>query len=53
VNKTDAMILLHNFGSLDEIVKASAEKLALCPGFGPHKAQKLFDALHEKFKSNS
>ncbi|KAK2150844.1 hypothetical protein LSH36_386g02007 [Paralvinella palmiformis] len=37
VNKTDAMTLLHTFGSLEKIVQASEEDLSLCPGFGPQK----------------
>ena len=51
VNKTDATTLITVFGSLAEIVKASPEKLALCPGFGPQKAQRVHVALHAKFKS--
>jgi len=53
VNKTDAMTLLNVFGTLGEIVQASPEKIALCPGFGPHKAQRIHAALHEKFKTDS
>jgi DNA excision repair protein ERCC-1 len=50
VNKTDAMTLLNIFGSVAGIVKATPDKIALCPGFGPHKAQKAYAALHETFK---
>ena len=50
VNKTDAMTLISVFGSLEKIVNASIEDLTLCPGFGPHKAQKLHKALHQTFK---
>ena len=50
VNKTDAMTLISVFGSLEKIVNASIEDLTLCPGFGPHKAQKLHKALNQTFK---
>lgn len=49
VNKTDAMTLLSTFGTLDDIVRAQPHTLALCPGFGLHKAEKLYKALHEPF----
>ncbi|XP_032678866.1 DNA excision repair protein ERCC-1 [Odontomachus brunneus] len=49
VNKTDAMTLLSTFSTLDNIVRAQPNTLALCPGFGLHKAQKLYKALHEPF----
>jgi DNA excision repair protein ERCC-1 len=51
VNKTDAMTLLQVFGSLENLLKATPEKIALCVGVGPHKAQNIHSALHEKFKS--
>jgi len=50
VNKTDASTLLNIFGSLAKILKANVEQIALCPGFGPQKAQKVHSVLHEKFK---
>lgn len=49
VNKTDAMTLLRNFGTLKNIIKAPEEKLAACPGFGARKASRLFKVLHEPF----
>ncbi|KAK3583619.1 hypothetical protein CHS0354_039441 [Potamilus streckersoni] len=53
VNKTDCMTLLSTFGSVQGMVAASKEDLSLCPGFGPQKAQRLFDVFHEPFlKSN-
>jgi len=51
VNKTDAATLISVFGTLEGIVNASIEELTLCPGFGPHKAQKLRKALNESFKT--
>ncbi|KAL6256327.1 hypothetical protein P5V15_012444 [Pogonomyrmex californicus] len=49
VNKTDATTLLTTFGILADIIKAQPSTLALCPGFGLHKAQKLHKILHEPF----
>jgi len=49
INKTDATTLLTTFGTLTDIVKAQSNTLALCPGFGLHKAQKLHKILHESF----
>lgn len=49
VNKTDSQTLLATFGSLEQIITASREDLALCPGLGPQKARRLFDVLHEPF----
>ena len=50
VNKTDAVTLLGTFLTLEAIVRASPEDLALCPGFGPNKAKKLHKVLHEHFR---
>ncbi|XP_032033920.2 DNA excision repair protein ERCC-1 isoform X2 [Hylobates moloch] len=49
VNKTDSQTLLTIFGSLEQLIAASREDLALCPGLGPQKARRLFDVLHEPF----
>uniref|UniRef100_A0A8I3NG29 DNA excision repair protein ERCC-1 n=2 Tax=Canis lupus familiaris TaxID=9615 RepID=A0A8I3NG29_CANLF len=49
VNKTDSQTLLTTFGSLEQLMTASREDLALCPGLGPQKAWRLFDVLHEPF----
>ncbi|MBZ3878117.1 DNA excision repair protein ERCC-1 [Sciurus carolinensis] len=49
VNKTDSQTLLATFGSLEQLISASREDLALCPGLGPQKARRLFDVLHEPF----
>jgi len=50
ISKTDAATLLGTFGTLDRIVQATEEDLALCPGFGPEKASKLLKVLKESFK---
>ncbi|KOB74085.1 Excision repair cross-complementing 1 ercc1 [Operophtera brumata] len=49
VNKTDAMTLITTFGTLENIIKATENRLADCPGFGVTKAKKLYKALHEPF----
>ncbi|GFO16022.1 DNA excision repair protein ercc-1 [Plakobranchus ocellatus] len=49
VNKTDCVTLLSHFGNLSSVIEASKEDLSLCPGFGPQKANRLFDIFHEPF----
>jgi len=50
INKTDAATLIGTFGTLEKIIQATPEDLALCPGFGPQKAQRLRKVLGENFK---
>ncbi|XP_017882907.1 DNA excision repair protein ERCC-1 [Ceratina calcarata] len=49
VNKTDVVTLLSTFGTLKEIIKAGPNKLALCPGIGLQKAERIHKTLHESF----
>eukprot|EP00794_Sanderia_malayensis_P009165 gene9165-10138_t len=49
VNKTDAVTLMSNFGSLKNILEASKDEISLCPGFGPQKAERLIKICHEPF----
>ncbi|KAG8452531.1 hypothetical protein GDO86_004350 [Hymenochirus boettgeri] len=49
VNKTDSGTLFTTFGTLFDLANASREDLSLCPGLGPQKAKRLYDALHEPF----
>lgn len=49
VNKTDAATILTNFGTLENLVKASESKLASCIGLGPKKAQQLIKLFNEPF----
>ncbi|XP_054708116.1 DNA excision repair protein ERCC-1-like [Uloborus diversus] len=51
INKTDAMVLLSNFKTLKGIILASVEDLAMCPGLGPLKAKRLYDALRKPLKN--
>ena len=44
VNKTDVKTLGDRFGSAAGIFKASATELQACPGIGPTKARRLYDA---------
>lgn len=49
VNKSDAVVLLEKFKSLEGILKASEQQIATLPGFGERKAKKLYKTLHERF----
>ena len=51
INKTDVSTLAGSFGSLRAIGTASMEELALCPGLGEKKIQRLYHALHVPFKA--
>lgn len=44
VNKTDVKTLGDRFGSLAAVLRASAAELQACPGVGPTKARRLFEA---------
>ncbi|WCJ43198.1 DNA excision repair protein ERCC-1 [Euphorbia peplus] len=50
VNKTDVVTLGSTFGSFSNIMDASMEDLARCPGIGERKVKRLHDAFHEPFK---
>lgn len=49
INRTDAATLLNTFGSLNDIIKASYESIALCPGIGPYKARNVKNVLKQPF----
>ncbi|CAD1476783.1 unnamed protein product, partial [Heterotrigona itama] len=49
VNKTDATTLLSTFGTLSELIEAPPNTLALCPGIGIRKAERIHKTLHEQF----
>lgn len=44
------LTLAQRFGSLNGLLQASMEELALCPGIGPTKVKRIHEALHEPFK---
>ncbi|KAF8722339.1 hypothetical protein HU200_022630 [Digitaria exilis] len=50
VNKTDVVTLGSSFGSLSQVMNASMEELARCPGIGERKVKRLHDTFHEPFK---
>jgi hypothetical protein len=50
VNRTDAFTLGSRFGSLADIMMGSKEQFSGCPGVGPVKGQRLWDAFNEPFK---
>ena len=50
VNRTDAFTLGSRFGTLADILKGSKEQYSACPGVGPVKGQRLWDAFNEPFK---
>jgi DNA excision repair protein ERCC-1 len=49
VNKTDAVTLANNFGSLKNLMEASLEELSILPGFGEKKVKRLHDTFHTRF----
>ena len=51
VNKTDASVLLTQFGSFQNMVAASVDELGVCPGVGPKKVRRLYEAFHRPFST--
>lgn len=51
VNRTDVMTLSSTFGSLKNIMEASPEDLAQCPGFGQQKVRRLVNSFNAPFVS--
>ncbi|XP_031628618.1 DNA excision repair protein ERCC-1 [Contarinia nasturtii] len=49
VNKTDAMTLLQNYGSLKNLILTNEENLAMCSGLGPRKAKRLINVFNDPF----
>jgi DNA excision repair protein ERCC-1 len=49
ITKTDVITLISNFGTVERIVQASAEELALLPGFGPQKVRRIREAFTRPF----
>ena len=49
VNKTDVTHLLAQFTSVQQIMAASEDELALCPGLGEKKVKRLWEAFHKPF----
>ena len=53
VNRTDVLTLTAAFGTLKDILQASEEQLSSCPGLGPAKVKRLYDAFHSNFFLNN
>mmetsp|Transcript_9944 Transcript_9944/g.23568 ORF Transcript_9944/g.23568 Transcript_9944/m.23568 type:complete len:338 (-) Transcript_9944:8219-9232(-) len=53
VNKTDSANLLCHFSNVQAIIAASKDELALCPGLGHVKVQKLHDGFHKPFSTHA
>ncbi|KAF9143519.1 ssDNA endonuclease and repair protein rad10 [Mortierella sp. GBA39] len=49
INKTDIITLSSTFGSLRNIMDASADELGLLPGFGERKVKRLLEAFDQPF----
>lgn len=50
VNRTDAASLISLFDNFKKISTSSPEELAICPGVGMQKAQRLYALLHKPMK---
>ncbi|KAK9798154.1 hypothetical protein WJX73_000300 [Symbiochloris irregularis] len=50
INRTDVLTLGGTFQTAAGIMQASMEDLSLCPGIGPTKIRRLYDAFHEPFR---
>ncbi|KAI9727570.1 MAG: ssDNA endonuclease and repair protein rad10 [Chrysothrix sp. TS-e1954] len=50
INKTDALSLISNFGSIRRAVCASPEEVALVDGFGEKKVQRWCNTVRENFR---
>jgi DNA excision repair protein ERCC-1 len=53
VNRTDVSVLLTQFGSFQHLVAASIDELGVCPGVGPKKVRRLYEAFHRPFSTES
>nr|CCA28137.1 DNA excision repair protein ERCC1 putative [Albugo laibachii Nc14] len=49
VNKTDIVTLLSTFGTMKNLMNATPEEMAVCPGLGAKKLKNLLKAFQEPF----
>lgn len=49
INKTDIITLLSTFGTIKNLMNASPEEMAVCPGLGAKKLTNLLKAFQEPF----
>lgn len=52
VNRTDVLTLGATFHTAAGIMQASMDELSTCPGIGPTKIRRLFEAFHEPFRKS-
>ncbi|OQR99685.1 DNA excision repair protein ERCC-1 [Achlya hypogyna] len=52
INKTDVVTLSTNFGSVQRLMCATEDELALCPGVGGKKVQQLLEAFNTPFHTS-
>ncbi len=52
VNSTDVATLITRFGSCEGVMNASMEELALCPGIGPKKVLRIFQAFRQPLRAS-
>jgi len=53
VNKNDSANLLSQFGCFKNLAGASPDELSVCPGVGPKKVRRLYEALHVPFSKET
>ena len=51
INKTDVMTLLDVFHNFTGVCSATKQQMIQCPGMGDKKVKRIYQALHEPFKS--
>lgn len=51
LQKKDAGHLMNQFGTFRNLTKASVEELSVCPGMGPKKVRRLYEAFHRPFST--
>ncbi|ESL06237.1 DNA repair protein [Trypanosoma rangeli SC58] len=52
MTRNDVVRAAHRYGSVAELLTASAEDLAFLPGFGPKRAGRLYTVLHAGFRGS-
>ncbi|OQS07704.1 DNA excision repair protein ERCC-1 [Thraustotheca clavata] len=52
INKTDVLTLSSNFGSVQRMMNATEDELALCPGIGGKKVLQLLETFNQPFHTS-
>jgi NAD-dependent DNA ligase len=50
INRKDAYTLASHFNTMADLFEADKDQLADCPGLGPVKVQRLWEAFHQPFR---